>query len=826
MGIAGFFLWLQRWYEQCVENVPQEVVEAAKRHQVLLDVAKSAPQPSKKKKRGRSVSEGKEKDRKTATAKDKRLDNLYLDMNGLIHPCCHDTKPLPEPESEAEMLARIFEQLDILVKVARPQKCLILCIDGVAPRSKMNQQRSRRFRAVDERFESDAINQRVSERIQRDYKLPRPHTRSRWDHNVITPSTPFMERVGAALEWFIMKKLNDDPAWQHLLVFLSDAHVPGEGEHKIMQYIRALRAQPGYDPHTSHAINGMDADLICLGLSTHEEHISIFRNQLTETFQGDPNRFCYFNLHTFREALREDFSAIEGGDFERIIDDFIFLCFFVGNDFLPHVPLISIKAKGIELMLDHYVRAFNEHQYLTKGGEVDFDRLRIFFKSFSAQYLKRLKREYAGILRSKQRAKLSVEERVTRSEQEAEMLFDSLEPDKSNAQDVSDQLLSLFAYGMRERAGLVADRDPLPFSYQSDDFRDAYYAAKFGWDPTDRKAFEANIDTCCREYLRGAQWVMRYYTTGCPSWEWYYPYHYAPLLEDMAHYKGEVDVAMELGAPLHPVEQLLSVLPRQSYAALPEVLQEPVQSPRSVFGPFYPDKVDVDFSEATFAYQGVLRLPFIDREALHTARKTLVDLEADDGHTLLFCHEKNPVAEDIDALVRPLHGQREGKCKRIPSDISSRVPVGGKVGLYPEEWPRHERLQCPDEELIAYIKEKSGDQHPSSRKKRKLHKDHAKEAVADPVAEEKVLYDPEYVTPIANNKVRGYRYALNTQTVYVQELLTKQQTKTSATPTKSSDSHPPKATTSEPRARKKSSSAERRRSPTKAAPKSGKRARD
>uniref|UniRef100_A0A0A9X230 5'-3' exoribonuclease 2 n=1 Tax=Lygus hesperus TaxID=30085 RepID=A0A0A9X230_LYGHE len=114
-----------------------------------------------------------------------------------------------------------------------------------------------------------------------------------------------------------------------------------------MQYIRGLRVQAGYDPHTSHVIHGMDADLVCLGLSTHEPYISLLRNQLNEVFGPDHNKFCYFNLHSYRQHLMRDFRFIPDMQFERVVDDFVFLCFLVGNDFLPHVPLISIKTKGI-----------------------------------------------------------------------------------------------------------------------------------------------------------------------------------------------------------------------------------------------------------------------------------------------------------------------------------------------------------------------------------------------------------------------------------------------------------------------------------------------
>lgn len=65
----------------------------------------------------------------TATEGPPELDNLYLDMNGIIHNCTHGNDP-NQKLTEEEMILRIFAYLDKLIQLVRPKKLVFMAIDG------------------------------------------------------------------------------------------------------------------------------------------------------------------------------------------------------------------------------------------------------------------------------------------------------------------------------------------------------------------------------------------------------------------------------------------------------------------------------------------------------------------------------------------------------------------------------------------------------------------------------------------------------------------------------------------------------------------------
>ena len=335
------------------------------------------------------------------------IDNLYLDFNGIIHNVCHnyycDASKITSTTNQ--IYAEICEVIKQIVHLIKPKKLLMISVDGVAPRAKMNQQRIRRFRK-----ELNAKKEKEAQIGEKENEINKINGEDNvlFDSNAISPGTKFMFNLTCYIKNYILeqKKVNED--WMNIEVLLSGSDVPGEGEHKILEYIRNYKLSEKYNPYTKHCLYGLDADLIMLSLLTHEMNFVILREDNSKMRKKDKFEdkdikkekysetkiyYEFFLISVLREYLELEFNYLKKKikfkyDFEKIIDDFIFLCFFIGNDFLPNLFSFNIENGALTHLFDFYKACIPELDgYLTDKGKINFKRVIYFFDFLSKQEL-------------------------------------------------------------------------------------------------------------------------------------------------------------------------------------------------------------------------------------------------------------------------------------------------------------------------------------------------------------------------------------------------------------------------------------------------------
>ncbi|KAF3824618.1 hypothetical protein GH733_009952 [Mirounga leonina] len=361
MGVPAFFRWLSRKYPSIIVNCVEEKPKECNGVKVPVDASK--PNPN-----------------------DVEFDNLYLDMNGIIHPCTHP-EDKPAPKNEDEMMVAIFEYIDRLFNIVRPRRLLYMAIDGVAPRAKMNQQRSRRFRASKEGMEAAVEKQRVREEIlAKGGFLPPEEIKERFDSNCITPGTEFMDNLAKCLRYYIADRLNNDPGWKNLTVSFTFWYFrkirPNltMTQTLIIAYVEQMTCS--VEKRESHNIfislekvTGFRVDLFNLD-SPFLQH-----DELADSLPCAEGEFIFLRLNVLREYLERELTMASlpfTFDVERSIDDWVFMCFFVGNDFLPHLPSLEIREGAIDRLVNIYKNVVHKTGgYLTESGYVNLQRVQM-----------------------------------------------------------------------------------------------------------------------------------------------------------------------------------------------------------------------------------------------------------------------------------------------------------------------------------------------------------------------------------------------------------------------------------------------------------------
>ena len=436
---------------------------------------------------------------------------LYFDFNCLIYYVVRRPQSAlpvyPGEDAKYQWEGQLIDEVvrytvKIWEEVGKPAS-VFLGLDGVVPMAKIRQQRLRRFKSIWLAKEERALGQK-------DQSFS-------WDTNCITPGTAFMARLGVSLTELCLKRTG----WS-----VSTTSEPGEGEHKVMNRLRALQSSD--DPIV---IYGLDADLVLLTLLNSKSPAYLMR----EDQDAKDERYAYLSTDVLKKAL---WPLSLPDQLNDTIRDYVAAMTLLGNDFLPHSLTVKIKEDGHTFLL-------------SEMSEMKKSNLCLLELDDKGQY------------RYRKEALLFLFERWALKE--SDMLLHSL---KRKLQ-------------MRGRPGPenVLENRPLEWAVE----RSIVQVSTNQWSllSTWKEHYTREWLLCddadhpSKLYLEGLQWTLDYYTgQKSINTRWYFPFYVPPLWTQLASYTAKCD-KLPLSAPpdirltpIEPQEQLAMVLPLESWHLL------------------------------------------------------------------------------------------------------------------------------------------------------------------------------------------------------------------------------------------------------------------
>ena len=476
------------------------------------------------------------------------IDYLFIDTNCLMHPCVNyiidkyknnelnidKTKPI-RTQIENFIIEEIEHYILKLLETVKP-KITYMAIDGVAPMGKILQQRQRRYKYLYDQKDITEVE---------DNQLKYPISSIE-----LTPGTNYMERLHKQFTKFAKKNK----------IIYSSYLEEGEGEHKILQFIRKKTKSTD-----TFVIYGLDADLLFLSLSISSNNkIYVMRESsvFSNIIENDKK-----NRNDKSDTTISDYNYVDIDQLKIMIEsmgisinDFIIICFLIGNDFIPKILTLDVKRCG----LDKIILAYNNikpmiNNDIIKNNKIDHNALILLFEQlkFTEKY---------------------VWKNINRKE--------------------------------------IDDINRIKFSSDLE-----YYNHYLGTNWI--KINECEIKKMVKNYIETFKWCIDYYLDECKSWKYGYNYHIAPLITDIIKYYPK-DINYEhSNCKLKPIEQLILAIPRRTYKfVLQKELIDKLSSMKE-FGYLFPDSYDLDVNKDIIDWKYFVKIPIPNFDEYYSIVKTL-----------------------------------------------------------------------------------------------------------------------------------------------------------------------------------------------------------
>jgi len=271
-----------------------------------------------------------------------RPDIYCIDFNGIIHPVAASIVSSTNEDIENKIITKLYEKVEEYIKNINPSKTII-CVDGVVPLAKMNQQRKRRYLTV--------------------YKNKIDGNTQKWDTNAITPNTQFMNNLNQYFKNKIRYSTDN--------IIYSGSDEIGEGEHKIF---KKLTINIGIEKEPVILINGLDADLIILSLLSHRKNIYLMRESLQDSGEYIST---YVNIDNLKEAIIKELVvkwnlSLDTHSEDDIIESYCVMCSLLGNDFIPHLLTLNLKSCGLEKLISYTASSTEEYGLLVCNCVINY----------------------------------------------------------------------------------------------------------------------------------------------------------------------------------------------------------------------------------------------------------------------------------------------------------------------------------------------------------------------------------------------------------------------------------------------------------------------
>ena len=506
---------------------------------------------------------------------DKKINWLMLDTNCLLHPCVSNiiekynnnlleldyTKNI-RIQIEEIIWNKIVTYINYIIEQTNPEYVYI-AIDGVPPMGKILQQRQRRYKYL---YDTQIKLQEIIKNIET-YKT---------DTNIeepiipissieLTPGTEYMERIHNN-----MLKYLEDLDKKNIKYIYSSYHDEGEGEHKILQYIKNNLSEA-----KTIVIYGLDADLLflSLGLGTNNGHNlyvmreqQFFINKDKEINYDEHMIFNYVEINKIHELIHTCGVST---------NDFIVLCYLVGNDFLPKILSLDIKKNGLDKIINAWNKSTN-----------------------------RDKQKKELVLWNEEENKYSINYELFKKLLEQLLWTEKHIFNNDNVKHIKNNSIKDFIQGKTADTTMLEKKEFVSTTN--------YYNYYLGIPETEINMDKNIIKNMVKEYIGGIEWCVNYYLNDCPNWIWGYNYMIVPLIKDILKYFPKKINLQKALRTLNPVESLILAIPSPTYKYVLEKeiinqLEENIN-----IGYMFPKEFNIDINKEDIYWKCQVKIPIVE----------------------------------------------------------------------------------------------------------------------------------------------------------------------------------------------------------------------